>query len=288
MNEKLIEYHKNLLGEEYRLFEEWVKRPLRKSVRVNPLRTRVEDFGEQLEAMEAEGIPWCSEGFWVSREPWGATIPFQLGYYYVQEAASMIPSTVLSPESSDLVLDIAAAPGSKTTQMAPSCKTIVANEPNMGRRAVLFANLNRCGVANAIITSYDGARFPEIRFDKILVDAPCSNMGTARKDPSILKEWTPRMAEGMVALQKRLLRHTFSLLKPGGALVYSTCTSSIEENEAVVLDLLKDGGARLETIDAKIKSRPGLLPGSEKCMRIYPWDNDTEFFFVAKISKRAK
>lgn len=285
MNEKLEEYHKRLLGDEFALFEEWAAKPLRKSVRVNIIRTSVEEFGEEFDRMGAEPIPWCAEGFWVSDEAWGATIPYLLGYYYIQEAASMIPVEALGLGGEDIALDIAAAPGSKATQMAPHCRTIVANEPSAERRKVLFSNLNRCGVMNGILTGYDGTRFPKVKFDRILVDAPCSNMGTARKDGEILREWTPRMAESMAPLQKRLLRSAFSLLKPSGALVYSTCTTAVEENEEVVLDLLKDGSAKLEKIELDVKSRPGLLEGSERCMRIYPWDNDTEFFFVAKISK---
>lgn len=288
MNEKLLGYHEKLLEGEFELFEEWVKRPLRRSVRVNPIRTSVAEFKEELDKMGAVSVPWCAEGFWVSDWPWGATIPYQLGYYYVQEAASMIPAEALDAQKSDIVLDIAAAPGSKTTQIAPSCKTIVANEPSPGRREVLFSNLNRCGAMNAIITSYDGTRFPQMKFDRILVDAPCSNLGTARKDPAILNEWTPKMAENMAPLQKKLLKSAFNLLKPNGTLVYSTCTSAVEENEEVILDLLKDNRAKLEKIDLLVKSRAGLLEKTENCMRIYPWDNDTEFFFVAKISKKSK
>jgi len=283
MNEKLVDYHKGLLGGEFPLFEEWVKKPLRKSVRVNTLRTSVAGFEEELDGMGAQQIPWCDEGFWVDDKPWGATIPFQLGYYYIQEAASMIPAEVLCAQKEDIVLDIAAAPGSKTTQIAPSCKTIVANEPSNSRKSIMFANLNRCGVMNAIITSYDGTRFPNVKFDRILVDAPCSNLGTARKDSKVLNEWTPNMARAASTLQKRLAKSAFNLLKPGGTMVYSTCTSSLEENEEVVLELLKDPRARLEKIELPLKSRPGLLEGAEKCMRIYPWDNDTEFFFVAKV-----
>ncbi len=288
MNEKLVDYHKGLMGDEFPLFEEWVKKPLKRSIRINPIRTSTTDFKEDLEKMGATPIPWCPEGFFVGDGPWGATIPFQLGYFYVQEAASMIPGEALSAGKEDIVLDIAAAPGSKTTQIAPSCKTIVANEPSHGRRSVLFSNLNRCGVMNAIITSYDGTRFPGVKFDKIVVDAPCSNLGTARKDGSILNDWTPMMAKNMAPLQKKLIKSAFNLLNPGGTLVYSTCTSSTEENEEVILDMLKDPRAKLEKIDLPVKSRPGILAGTERCLRVYPWHNDTEFFFVAKISKKKK
>lgn len=285
-NQKVEEYHRQLLGAEFDKFPMWATKPLRKSIRLNPLRTCEEDFKGELRRMKAEPIPWCPGGFFVDpNEAWGATIPFQLGYYYLQEAASMIPAVALDAQEWEGVLDMAAAPGSKATQIAPMCKTIVANEPNPFRRKVLFANLTRCGVMNSIITSYDGTRFPNVKFDKVLLDAPCSNIGTARKDPDSLKSWSPKVAEGMAGLQKRLIRSAFNLLKPGGVLVYSTCTSTIEENEEVVLSLLDaDSRARLENINMPLNSREGLLPGTEECLRIYPWDNDTEFFFVARIS----
>jgi len=286
MNKKMLEYHKELLGDEFPLLEEWVRKPLWKSIRVNPIRTSIRGFREALESMGAEGIPWCEHGFRVENRPWGATIPHQLGYFYIQEAASMLPAAVLGPGPDDTILDIAAAPGSKSTQMAPSCRVLVANDPNFQRRKALVSNIERCGVMNCIVTHFDGTRFPQVSFDKILVDAPCSNMGSARKSPSVLKTWTPRFARRIASLQRGLIKSAFRVLKPGGTMVYSTCTSSVEENEDVVLSLLERfPEARVERVDAKIKSRPGILPGTERCARIYPWDNDTEFFFVAKISR---
>jgi NOL1/NOP2/sun family putative RNA methylase len=287
MNKRVVKYHKELLGEEFPLFEEWVRKAPRRSIRVNPIRTSVNGFKEELEAMNAEQMPWLDYGFWVEGGSLGATIPHQMGYYYIQEAASMLPPIVLGAQKGDIILDLAAAPGSKSTQIAPDCNTIVSNDPDYTRRKALVANLERCGVMNAIVSHFDGTRFPQrYQFDKILVDAPCSNMGSARKSPGVLKTWSQGFARNISGLQKGLIYQAFSLLKPGGTLAYSTCTTSTEENEDVILRLLeKFPEAKLEKAEANIKSRPGLLPGTEKCMRIYPWDNDTEFFFVAKISK---
>ena len=294
--EKLLDYHKGILGDELPLFREWVAKPLRKAIRVNPLRTSIAGFKGELESMGAEPIPWCPEGFRVKEWAWGATIPHQLGYYYIQEAASMVPAEALMPAgpgrkpgTGDCILDLAAAPGSKTTQLAPRCSTIVANEPDPNRRKALFSNLNRCGVMNAIITGYDGTRFPSAGFDKVLLDAPCSNIGAARKNKDILKEWSLNRSKKLATLQKRLLKSAFDLLNPGGALVYSTCTTTLEENEEVVLELLDERqDSKLETVNLPVVSHPGLLPGTEKCLRIYPWDNDTEAFFVARVAKGGK
>lgn len=287
--EKLLDYHKGLLGDELPLFREWMAKPLRKAIRVNPIRTGADGFKDELSAMGATPIPWCPGGFWVKEGVWGATIPHQLGYYYIQEATSMVPAEALGANAGDTILDMAAAPGSKTTQLAPRCSTIVANEPDPNRRKALFSNLNRCGVMNAIITGYDGTRFPGGGFDKVLLDAPCSNIGAARKNKDILKEWSLNRSRKIATLQKRLLKSAFDLLRPGGALVYSTCTTTLEENEEVVLELLAErADSRLETVDLPIASHQGVLPGTEKCLRIWPWDNDTEAFFVARIAKGEK
>jgi NOL1/NOP2/sun family putative RNA methylase len=287
VNKRVEEYHRELLGDEFGLFEEWVDKPPRRSIRVNPIRTDIGGFKEELEGMHAKRIPWCEQGFWVEGGSLGATIPHQMGYYYIQEAASMLPPVVLGAKKGDITLDLAAAPGSKSTQMAPDCDTLIANDPDYIRRKALVANLERCGVTNVVVTHFDGSRFPEnYQFDRILVDAPCSNIGSARKNPQVLKTWSQGFARNISGLQKGLLYQAFRLLKAGGTLVYSTCTSSTEENEEVVLALLeKFPEASLEAAKAKVKSRQGLLPGTKKCMRIYPWDNDTEFFFVARISK---
>lgn len=288
MNKKTEEYHKELLGDEFSDFVQWSKSPQRKSIRINPIKTTAEEFGDELDKMGAVDIPWCKEGFWVNEGSWGATIPHQFGYYYIQEASSMLPAEILAPEKNETILDLAAAPGSKSTQIAPRCSTIVANEPDYKRRRALVANMERLGVTNDIITAFDGTRFPrDLEFEKILLDAPCSNIGSARKSKNVLKTWSPSFAKNISGLQKHLIISAFDRLAVGGVLVYSTCTSTIEENEGVVSYLLKKrGGARLERDnDIDIIARDGLVEGTEKTMRIYPWDNDTDFFFVAKIRK---
>jgi len=295
--EKVREYHEALLGDEFELFESWLTKPLRKSLRLNTIKA---DKGWILKRLkeelgtgpggfeEVEAIPWCDEGFWVPDRPWGATLLHQLGFIYIQEAASMLPVELLDVGENDVVLDLAAAPGSKTTQLAARCGTVVANEPADQRRKVLFSNLYRCGVSNCIVTAKNGQDFPDdVGFDKVLLDAPCSDIGVARKNSKVLRTWSKNRARSLAGLQKKLIARAFELLKPGGKLVYSTCTSTIEENEEVILALLEhEPGAKLVKPRTKAKSRGGLLEGAEDVLRVYPWDNDTGFFFVAKIMKK--
>ena len=286
MGNKFFEYHKNLLGDKFVLLEGWMEKPQRKSLRVNVIRGQIKEMIKELEDMggNPRPIPWCKEGFWISNKPWGATIPHQLGYFYLQEATSMAPAAILDAKKDDIVLDIAAAPGSKTTQIAPYCDTIIANEPDRNRRTILFSNINRCGITNAITTGFDGRVFPNGGFNKILVDVPCTEVGAIKKDKSMLKSWSINWVKQKSALQKDLLKKAFRLLGPSGELVYSTCTSTIEENEEVILALLDEyPQAEIRKISSQLQGRPGMLPGTEKCLRVHPWDNQTEFFFISKI-----
>lgn len=285
------EYHKNLFDVDK--FLEWVKKPIRKSIRVNTLKISPEKLFERLK-WNYEKIPWSENGFFVDEKcKLGSTIEHDLGYYYVQEAASMIPVEVLDVKDGDLVLDLCAAPGSKTTQIA--CKnlhgTIVANEFYIQRAKSLTANVARMGITNCIITNKDGCKFYEIKnakeiFDKVLVDAPCSAVGTARKNPEVLKKWSLKFLNKISSLQKKLLISGFECLKKGGILVYSTCTTTIEENEEVVKFLLeKYDNAKIEKINIRANYEKGKFQEIRDAIRIYPWHNDTESMFIAKIKK---
>ncbi len=222
-----------------------------------------------------------------------------LGYIYIQEAASMIPPLVLNPEENDIILDISAAPGSKTTQIAALMNNkglIIANDYRYDRIKALSINLQRCGVLNTIITLMEGKRFSKarIKFDKILLDAPCSGTGAIRKSLKTLKMWNPNMFKKLAGIQKQLISVSFDLLKENGTLVYSTCSIAPEENEAVVDFLLrKYDNAKLESINLLIKKSDAILEHEKNqyseeiksCLRIWPQDNNTEGFFVAKIKK---
>jgi NOL1/NOP2/sun family putative RNA methylase len=212
----------------------------------------------------------------------------------------MIPPLVLEPKENEIVLDIAAAPGSKTTQIAQYMNNkgiLVANDYTILRMKPLSLNLQRCGITNCILTLMLGQWFKKsnIEFDRILVDAPCSGTGTIRKSLKTLRIWNPNMVKRLAITQKQLLETAFKILKPGGTLVYSTCSLEPEEDEAVVDFLInKYDGAKLEEIKLKDlkKSNPILEfeknkyhEDIKKCLRIWPQDNDTEGFFVAKLRK---
>jgi NOL1/NOP2/sun family putative RNA methylase len=222
-----------------------------------------------------------------------------MGYYYLQEAASMLPVLALSPSEKDLVLDMCAAPGSKSTQLAQYMENqglLVSNDNSYPRIKALSMNMQRCGVANSIITLTEARNYAYMKnfFDKILLDAPCSGTGTINKSVDTVKMWNPAMVIRLSKIQKQLISCAFEALKPGGTLVYSTCTLEPDEDEAVVDSLLsKYGNAKLSDINIEIKKSSAVLefeghsfsPEIKKCLRIWPQDNETEGFFVAKIIK---
>ena len=278
---------------------------LRRSIRVNTLKISIKELKGRLEkSWDLEQIPWCKEGFWIEhtkkeRRDVGNLIEHSLGYFYLQEAASMIPPIVLEPKPHDIVLDIAASPGSKTTQIAQYMENkgiLIANDYTIERMKPLSINLQRCGVTNAIITLMEGQWFKKsgIEFDKILVDAPCSGTGTIRKSLKTIGIWNPDMIRRLSITQKQLLETGFNLLKQDGTLVYSTCSLEQEENEGVVDFLInKYENAKIEDIKLNIKKSNPVLEFEnkkyneeiKKCLRIWPQDNNTEGFFVAKIKK---
>lgn len=231
----------------------------------------------------------------------GNSIEHLLGYYYVQEISSMLSVLALNPKPNEFVLDMCASPGSKTTQMASRMEntgTLIANDVKMDRVRILASNLEKCGATNTIITRKDGialcanlARL-NYKFDKILLDAPCSGEGTLRSSPKTFLMWNKKVVENLSRMQKKLLAFALKALKKDGTLVYSTCTHSPEENEEIVDFALKNFPVKVESINLPLKSRPGITKWKDetynkevtKTCRFYPQDNDSEGFFVAKMT----
>lgn len=303
IKEAFVDRYRELLGTQYGTFLEHSLSYARKSIRVNTLKISVDELQRRLGDWRLEPIPWCPEGFFLTyrneeRYDIGNLVEHQLGYLYVQDSASMIPPVVLRPLPGEFVLDLCAAPGSKTTQMAAMMENeglLFANDVAGSRMKPLGLNLQRCGVRNTIVTLRANRKFAQI-FDKVLVDAPCSATGTVRKSLKALQMWSPGFVRKMAAEQRKLLAEGWRCLKPGGLLVYSTCTLEPDENEANVSQFLdRHDDAALEEIDLPIARSPAVRafagrtfrPEVEKCLRIWPQDNDTEGFFVATFRKLA-
>ncbi len=279
---------------------------LRRSIRVNTLKIGIPELKKRIERQHwgLTPIPWCKEGFWVEhqegRRDIGNTIEHQLGYYFVQEAASMIPPLVLDPQPGETILDMCAAPGAKTSQIAQCMKNkgiLIANDYKGERLQPLGINLQRMGPTNVIITLMEGRYFIKagIPFDRVLVDAPCSGTGNIRRSYKTIQIWNPDAIRRLAGQQKTLIETGFSILKEGGTLVYSTCSLEPDEDEGVVDFLLaKHKDAKLDDINLPgLKKSPLILEFEgrkfdqeiKKCLRIWPQDNDTEGFFVTKIIK---
>jgi NOL1/NOP2/sun family putative RNA methylase len=298
------------LVDDYEAFRRATDRPLPYVVRVNTIKATVE---RALAALEEEGIAY-EQSEWhpgVLELPEGSpgdSWPYFHGWLHGQEEVSALPALVLDPQPGERVWDAAAAPGSKTTQLAAlmdDAGLLVANDSNLGRLSALRHNAERLGVTNVAVTNQDARNFslkpfgsetPDRpgafdAFDRVLVDAPCSCEGTCRKNPGVLDDWTMEHVESVAGIQKGILRRAVQATRPGGVVVYSTCTFAPEENEAVLQHVLDEEDCRLVECDVPLETSPGVTeweseeydPSVRKAHRIYPHQNDTGGFFVAKL-----
>nr|WP_318381338.1 16S rRNA (cytosine(1407)-C(5))-methyltransferase RsmF [uncultured Enterobacter sp.] len=279
------------------------QRPLRRSLRVNTLKISIEAFLALVAPYDWQltPVPWCEEGFWIEREdetslPLGSTAEHLSGLFYIQEASSMLPVSALFADGNQpqRVMDVAAAPGSKTTQIAARMGNrgaILANEYSASRVKVLHANISRCGIHNVALTHFDGrvfgAALPEA-FDAILLDAPCSGEGVVRKDPDALKNWSVASNLEIAATQRELIDSAFHALRPGGTLVYSTCTLNRDENEAIChwLKARYPQAVEFERLDTLFTGATDALT-ADGFLHVFPQIFDCEGFFVARLRKTA-
>lgn len=286
-------------------FIDFCQKPLRRSIRINSLHFDTETISKQwlTAGYKLDPIPWEQDGYWIDENykplpaGLGNYIAHQQGQFYIQEASSMLPVAALfaANPTPEVILDMAAAPGSKTTQIAAKLNNqglIVANELSSSRLKGLFSNIQRCGVSNVCLTHADGRVFGEKtpeQFDAILLDAPCGGEGTVRKDPEALESWSLTSVLSMSELQKELIISAFNALKPGGTLVYSTCTLSQEENQIVCKHLLESFPEEVGIFNLST-----LFPGAEKSatkegyLHVFPQTFDSEGFFVACFKKTNK
>lgn len=275
--------------------------PLPRTARVNSLKATVEQVRARFEryGIPYRAAPWYEQAFTTDDVSAAKTIEHFVGAIYIQDFASMLPPLAVKDDltNAEMVLDACAAPGSKTTQLAALMNnhgTIVANDVEYQRIKALKFNCEKCGVFNTAITNYDLNRFPDQRFDVVLLDAPCTSEGTIRKDRKVLTWWGMRHVYTAAARQKGLILKSFDLLAGGGVLIYSTCTFAPEENEEVVQYLLENRDAQLEPIAIEnFRLAPGLCewrerrfdPHMDRTARVQPQDNDTGGFFLARIRK---
>jgi NOL1/NOP2/sun family putative RNA methylase len=230
----------------------------------------------------------------------GSSIEHVLGFFYVQEISSMLSAIALDPQPNEFVLDLCASPGSKTTQIAAKMEnagTLIANDLKMDRVRILSSNIERCGVTNTIVSKMDAINLcsrlkdTNYKFDRVLLDAPCSGEGTLRSSPKTFLMWNPKVVKKLSRLQKKLLAYALKVLKKDGTLVYSTCTHSPEENEEIIDFAINNFPVEIQQINLPIKCRKGICfwqnktfsKEVEKSCRIYPQDNDSEGFFVCKM-----
>jgi len=277
-------------------------RLLPKSLRVNTLKSSPEAVKERFSGygIKLTSVPWYEDAFVCDNPDAGFSLEHFTGAIYMQELVSMLPPLVVRDNLSQarMVLDGCAAPGSKTTQLAAlmgNRGTIIANDVSYSRIRALKFNLEKVGALNTVITNRDLCAFPDIGFEIVILDAPCSAEGTIRKNWEVFDVWSAREVQKYAKVQKQLIMKGFDLLAPGGRMVYSTCTFAPEENEAVVEELLLSRPeARLEPISftglktsKPVEAWDGreFNPEVRKAVRIWPHHNDTGGFFLAKVTK---
>lgn len=309
-----------LLGDGgFRAYEESFLHPPHQALRVNTLKLSPDAFLERKES-EAKGealpgaapgglledrVPWCQSAFYYSGETsaFSKHPDYQAGLYYLQEPSAMAPAQLLPVEEGDRVLDLCAAPGGKSTALAEKLKgtgLLVSNDISASRAKALLKNLELFGVKNAFTISEAPYRlslhFPGY-FDKILVDAPCSGEGMFHKEPEIMKNWAQYGNEYYAKLQKEILGFAYAMLKPGGMLLYSTCTFHPMEDEGQIQDfLLAHPDMELVRLDAPAPdfsrgyaSAPSLglsaFPEGERCLRLWPHLCRGQGHFIALMQK---
>lgn len=269
-------------------------------LRVNTLKTSLEKFVEQSPFQLGEKVPWCDNAYYLSGSDRPGQHPYHAaGVYYLQDPSAMVPAQILSPLPTDRVLDLSAAPGGKTTQLAALMGgngLLVANEIKDKRIGHLIQNVERWGAGNVLITNETPERLADTfgpYFDRVLVDAPCSGEGMFRKDQGARAEWSQDMVEGCAVRQKNIMKIAAKCVRPGGHLLYSTCTFSPEEDEGVIAEVLKTY-PEMEVVDIFSvagfdQGKPewiGVDPSISKAIRLFPHKIVGEGHFACLMRKK--
>ncbi len=274
-----------LLGDELDEFLASLARNRIRGVRVNPAKTDAVQLSSEL-ATPLTPVPWCPTGFTVDRGRLGGHPAHLAGLFYLQEPSAMLVAECVDPAPGTRVADLAAAPGGKTTHLAAlvgfrGC--VVANEYSAARLSALHASLDLWGGQGVVTT---GRSLPSLAdsvepFDEVVLDAPCTGEGMFRRRPEAVRDWTPAAVAGSARRQALLLAQAAALVRPGGALVYSTCTFNREENEDRVVAFLDE---RPEWTLEPIDRAPGVSPGADGLgVRVWPHRADGEGQYVARL-----
>lgn len=274
---------KELLQDEYDAYIDSLSKPLYRGLRVNLKKADIKEF-DHLDKPSR----FCKESYYVGK-PLGNHPLHICGCFYLQERSASSAVEVLDVKEDDYVLDLCAAPGGKSTQIASHLKNgyLVSNEIDSKRAQILLSNMERMGVKNMAVTNTSVDQLAKVFhncFDKILVDAPCSGEGMIKKHDVALNHWSIENIKLCAARQKEILEYAYSMLKPGGILVYSTCTYALEEDEEVVIDFLQKH-EDVQLLDPHVTwGRKGFK--NLNVRRIFPMDGG-EGHFIAKLKKTA-
>lgn len=287
-----------MLGQDYKPFIESYTKARTFGLRVNTSKISCEEF-EKIVPFPVKKIPWVENGYFYEEDSRPARCPYyQAGLYYLQEPSAMTPASRLPIEPGEYVLDLCAAPGGKATALGAGLKgqgLLVANDISTSRARALLRNLELFGIPNVFVANETPAKlaktFPEF-FHKIILDAPCSGEGMFRKEEALAKDWTPEKSAELAKIQKELLIQAVDMLRPGGMLLYSTCTFAPAEDEEAISFLLENRP------DMQLLSLPGYEGFSQgvpawgnkddrlkRCVRIFPHKMDGEGHFLALLQK---
>ncbi len=282
---------KELLGEEFQDYMNSYGEKSCSGLRANRMKISPEELEKRL-PFGVKRVPWIPNGFTYGEEAQPSRDPYYFaGLYYLQEPSAMTPASRLPVEPRDRVLDLCAAPGGKATELgARLCGQglLVANDISASRARALLKNLEMAGIPNVYVTGEDPERLREALpefFDKILVDAPCSGEGMFRRDPQMIRSWQERGPEYYSGIQKKLVLQAADMLRPGGMMMYSTCTFDPLENEGTVAWLLKERpDMRLVPVEG-YEGFSGGRQGLSDCVRIFPHRMAGEGHFLALLKK---
>jgi len=272
------------LGQEYPAFLDSLDRPRAVALRFNPLKGKIPTL-----PFVGEAVPWEPMGYYYDPSARPGLHPYhEAGVYYLQEASAMAPVALLNPQPGERICDLCAAPGGKTTQIAGRMMGegfLLCNEINPKRAKILSRNIERMGIANTLVTNEHpqtlAVRFSEY-FDRVLIDAPCSGEGMFRKEEAAVTDWSLETVSMCARRQAEILQSGAQLVRPGGRLVYSTCTFSPEENEeAVAIFLENHPDFEPEFLDA-----PWFEAGENGSFRMWPHKLLGEGHFAAVLRKK--